>query len=105
MKWILIFTVLLCGCSPLKHIQRTQNKDSTVIDNTQITVRDTITQIEQQVIVQTVIEYYPQIDTVYIDRPIKQPIKSVTKTIVEKKAEGTAVKDSVVQNKIGRAHV
>ena len=100
MKWILIFAVLLCGCSPLKQVQRTQNKESTVVDNTKVAVRDTIIQKEQQVVVQTVIEYYPQIDTVYLDRPVKQPIKSITKTVVETKAEGTAIRDSVVQNNI-----
>ena len=100
MKWILIFAVLLCGCSPLKQIQRSEKKDSVVVDNTKVTVRDTIIQKEQQVVVQTVIEYYPQIDTVYLDRSVKQPIKSITKTVVETKAEGTAVRDSVGQSNI-----
>lgn len=100
MKHLLIFLLLLCGCSPLKQVQRTQNKESTVVDNTKVAVRDTIIQKEQQVVVQTVIEYYPQIDTVYLDRPVKQPIKSITKTVVETKAEGTAIRDSVVQNNI-----
>lgn len=100
MKWILIIAVLVYGCSPLKQVQRTQNKESAVVDNTKVAVRDTIIQKEQQVVVQTVIEYYPQIDTVYLDRPVKQPIKSITKTVVETKAEGTAIRDSVVQNNI-----
>ncbi len=99
-KYLLTFLLFLCGCSPLKQVQRTQNKESTVVDNTKVAVRDTIIQKEQQMVVQTVIEYYPQIDTVYLDRPVKQPIKSITKTIVETKSEGTAVRDSVVQNNI-----
>ncbi|MDD3039514.1 hypothetical protein [Bacteroides sp.] len=103
MKYLLIFLLLLCGCSPLKQLQRTQNKESTVVDNTKVAVRDTIIQKEQQVVMQTVIEYYPQIDTVYLDRPVKQPIKSITKTVVETKAEGVAIRDSVVQNNIETA--
>lgn len=100
MKHLLIFLLLLCGCSPLKQIQRTQNKESTVVDNTKVAVRDTVIQKEQQVVMQTVIEYYPVFDTVYLDKPVPQPVKRIIRTTVESKSEKAAVRDSVVQNNI-----
>lgn len=92
--------MFLCGCSPLKQVQRTLNKESTVVDNTKVAVRDTVIQKEQQVVVQTVIEYYPVFDTVYLDKPVPQPVKRIIRTTIESKSEKAAVRDSVVQNNI-----
>lgn len=107
--FILLFTICLSSCSPLRHVRRAEQVDSTIIDNSVTQVRDTLVEVVNQVVTQTVIEYYPVYDTVYIQTPavaqpipsevattIPQPIKSITRTEIRTEATASAAKDSVI---------
>ncbi len=106
---ILLFAICLSSCSALRHARVYEQVDSTIIDNSAIVVRDTVVEVVNQVVTQTVIEYYPVYDTVYIETPavavpipsevatsIPQPIKSITRTEIRTEAVSTEAKDSVI---------
>nr|DAO21512.1 MAG TPA: hypothetical protein [Caudoviricetes sp.] len=70
---------------------------------------DTVVNVVNQVVTQTVIEYYPIHDTVYLETPavavpipsevatsVPQPIKSITRTEIRTEVVASAAKDSVI---------
>ena len=107
---ILIFILCLSSCSALRHVRSAEQVDSSAVDKTTVFVRDTVVNVVNQVVTQTVIEYYPVHDTVYLETPavavpipsevatsVQQPIKSITRTEIRTEAVASAAKDSVIQ--------
>lgn len=113
---LLLFAILLLlssSCGSARHLQEVRKVDSTTVDRSTIILRDTVTQVVNQVITQTVVEYYPVYDTVYLQTPevavpvsgeiasctatpsIPQPIKSITRTEIRTDAALQSSKDSV----------
>lgn len=113
---LLLFAILLLlssSCGSARHLQEVRKVDSTAVDRSTIILRDTVTQVVNQVITQTVVEYYPVYDTVYLQTPevavpvsgeiasctaappIPQPIKSITRTEIRTDAALQSSKDSV----------
>lgn len=113
---LLLFAILLLlssSCGSARHLQEVRKVDSTAVDRSTIIIRDTVTQVVNQVITQTVVEYYPVYDTVYLQTPevavpvsgeiasctaapsIPQPIKSITRTEIRTDAALQSSKDSV----------
>lgn len=106
---IIFFIFCLSSCSALRHVRSAEQVDSSVIDKSTVIVRDTVVETVNQVITQTVIEYYPVHDTVYLETPavavpvssevatsVPQPIKSITRTEIRTEAITSAAKDSVM---------
>lgn len=113
---LLLFAILLLlssSCGSARHLQEVRKVDSTAVDRSTIIIRDTVTQVINQVITQTVVEYYPVYDTVYLQTPevavpvsgeiasctaapsVPQPIKSITRTEIRTDAALQSSKDSV----------
>lgn len=113
---LLLFAILLLlssSCGSARHLQEVRKVDSTAVDRSTIIIRDTVTQVVNQVITQTVVEYYPVYDTVYLQTPevavpvsgeiasctaapsLPQPIKSITRTEIRTDAALQSSKDSV----------
>lgn len=113
---LLLFAILLLlfsSCGSARHLQEVRKVDSTAVDRSTIIIRDTVTQVVNQVITQTVVEYYPVYDTVYLQTPevavpvsgeitsctaapsVPQPIKSITRTEIRTDAALQSSKDSV----------
>lgn len=113
---LLLFVILLLlssSCGSARHLQEVRKVDSTAVDRSAIIIRDTVTQVVNQVITQTVVEYYPVYDTVYLQTPevavpvsgeiasctaapsVPQPIKSITRTEIRTDAALQSSKDSV----------
>ena len=116
---LLLFAILLLlfsSCGSARHLQEVRKVDSTAVDRSTIIIRDTVTQVVNQVITQTVVEYYPVYDTVYLQSPevavpvsgeiascaaaappppVPQPIKSITRTEIRTDAALQSSKDSV----------
>lgn len=113
---LLLFAILLLlssSCGSARHLQEVRKVDSTAVDRSTIILRDTVTQVVNQVITQTVVEYYPVYDTVYLQTPevavpvsgeiasctaapsVPQPIKSITRTEIRTDAALQSSKDSV----------
>lgn len=113
---LLLFAILLLlssSCGSARHLQEVRKVDSTAVDRSTIIIRDTVTQVVNQVITQTVVEYYPVYDTVYLQTPevavpvsgeiasctaapsVPQPIKSITRTEIRTDATLQSAKDSV----------
>lgn len=113
---LLLFAILLLlssSCGSARHLHEVRKVDSTAVDRSTIIIRDTVTQVVNQVITQTVVEYYPVYDTVYLQTPevavpvsgeiasctaapsVPQPIKSITRTEIRTDAALQSAKDSV----------
>lgn len=113
---LLLFAILLLlssSCGSARHLQEVRKVDSTAVARSTIILRDTVTQVVNQVITQTVVEYYPVYDTVYLQTPdvavpvsgeiasctaapsVPQPIKSITRTEIRTDAALQSSKDSV----------
>lgn len=112
MRWILLFIVLLSACSPLKRIQRSETKDSVVIDKT---VTELVrTEVEKQIgsLSQTVVEFYPpqELPTISIPSPkvhsdsvipkVLAPIKRIVRTEINTQSDKSTVTDSTVHQNI-----
>lgn len=112
MRAILIFLLLLCSCSPLKRIQRSETKDSVVIDKT---VTELVrNEVEKQIgsLSQTVVEFYPpqELPTISIPSPKVQsdsvsskvvaPIKRIIRTEINTQSDKSSVSDSTVHQNI-----
>ncbi|WP_143813343.1 hypothetical protein [Parabacteroides provencensis] len=112
MRWILLFIVLLSACSPLKRIQRSEKKDSVVIDKT---VTELVrNEVEKQIgsLSQTVVEFYPpqELPTINIPSPKVQsdsvnpkvvaPIKRIVRTEINTQSDKSTVTDSTVHQNI-----
>ena len=111
----IVSLLLLSSCGSARHLQEVRRVDSTAVDRSTIIIRgDTVTQVVNQVITQTVVEYYPVYDTVYLQTPevavpvsgeiasctaaappVPQPIKSITRTEIRTDAALQSSKDSV----------
>ena len=107
--------LLATACGSARHLQTVQKVDSTAVDRSTIIIRDTVTQVFNQIVTQTVVEYYPVYDTVYLQTPevagtlagaiasscaaptaaVPQPIKSITRTEIRTDATLQSAKDSV----------
>lgn len=113
MRWILLFIVLLSACSPLKQIQRSETKDSVVIDKT-VTELVRI-EVEKQIasLSQTIVEFYPPQELPIIDKPQKVKIRSdstvpvippslkrIIRTEINTQSDRSTVTDSIVQQNI-----
>ena len=51
--------LLATACGSARHLQTVQKVDSTAVDRSTIIIRDTVTQVVNQIVTQTVVEYYP----------------------------------------------
>lgn len=110
----IVSLLLLSSCGSARHLQEVRKVDSTAVDRSTIIIRDTVIQVVNQVITQTVVEYYPVYDTVYLQTPevavpvsgeiasctaaappVPQPIKSITRTEIRTDAALQSSKDSV----------
>lgn len=110
----IVSLLLLSSCGSARHLQEVRKVDSTAVDRSTIIIRDTVIQVVNQVITQTVVEYYPVYDTVYLQTPevavpvsgeiasctaaappVPQPIKSITWTEIRTDAALQSSKDSV----------
>lgn len=96
----LLAALFLHGCSPLRCVQTVEKTDSTSVDKSEVTVRDTVVKTVNQVVTQTVVEYYPLFDTVYIDRLVPQPVRRINQTRIDTRAEEAKGQDSTVQRNI-----
>ena len=117
MKNLLLLTImaLLCGCSPLKHVKRSEKIDSVVVDKSAYQQHIESSYRGEGVLTQTVVEFYhpkefgviatddkPQIPA-EAPQPTtspQQPVKRIITTKIEAKAEVQQIKDSTVQNNI-----
>ncbi|WP_158228493.1 hypothetical protein [Parabacteroides provencensis] len=113
MRAILIFLLLLCSCSPLKRIQRSEKKDSVVVDKT---VTELIrNEVERQIgsLSQTIVEFYPPQEFPIIDKPQEVkirsdstvaisplPIKRIIRTEINTQSDKSSVTDSIVHQNI-----
>lgn len=110
MRWILLFIVLLSACSPLKRIQRSEKKDSVVVDKT---VTELVrTEIEKQIgsLSQTVVEFYPPQELPIIISPTPKnyddstkfvvPIKRIVHTEINTQSDKSTVIDSTIHQNI-----
>lgn len=111
MRWILLFIVLLSACSPLKQIQRSEKKDSVVVDNT---VTELVrTEIEKQIgsLSQTIVEFYSPQELPIINSPVPKiygdstkfvavPIKRIVHTEINTQSDKSTVIDSIVHQNI-----
>lgn len=96
----LLAALFLHACSPLRHVQSAEKVDSTAVDKSVVAVRDTVVRTVNQVVTQTVVEYYPLFDTVYIDRLVPQPVRRITQTRIDTRAEEAKGQDSTVHRNI-----
>lgn len=112
MRWILLFIVLLSACSPLKRIQRSEMKDSVVIDKT---VTELVrNEVEKQIssLSQTIVEFYPPQELPTISIPVRKvhtdsvnpevvaPIKRIVRTEINTQFDKSTVTDSTVHQNI-----
>ncbi|CDN30244.1 hypothetical protein BN938_0137 [Mucinivorans hirudinis] len=106
---LLIIMAILCSCSPLKHVKRSEKIDSVAVDRSVAQQHTESTYRGEGVLTQTVVEFYHPMEVeVPIDKPIiptttdpvKQPVKRIIVTKIEAKAEAQQIKDSTVQNNI-----
>lgn len=105
MRWILLFIVLLSACSPLKRIQRSEKKDSVVVDKT---VTELVrTEVEKQIgsLSQTIVEFYPPQELPVIvardsTKPVVAPVKRIVRTEINAQSDKSAVTDSIVHQNI-----
>lgn len=113
MRAILIFLLLLCSCSPLKRIQRSEKKDSVVIDKT---VTELVrNEVEKQIVSlsQTIVEFYPPQELPIIDKlqevkirsdstksTVVVPIKRIIHTDIKTQSDKSTVTDSTVHQNI-----
>lgn len=111
MRWILLFIVLLSACSPLKQVQRSEKKDSVVVDKT---VTELVkTEIEKQIgsLSQTIVEFYPPQELPIIISPtpknyddstkfVAVPIKRIVHTEINTQSDKSTVIDSIVQQNV-----
>lgn len=112
MRWILLFIVLLSACSPLKQIQRSETKDSVVIDKT---VTELVrNEVEKQFgsLSQTIVEFYPPQELPAISIPVRKiytdsvnpevvaPIKRIVRTEIKTQSDKLTVTDSSVHQNI-----
>lgn len=104
MRWILLFIVLLSACSPLKRIQRSEKKDSVVVDKK---VTELVrTEVEKQIgsLSQTIVEFYsPQELPVIVARdstkPVVAPVKRIVRTEINTQSDrATAIDSTSHQN-------
>ena len=112
MRWILLFIVLLSACSPLKRIQRSETKDSAVIDKT---VTELVrNEVEKQIgsLSQTIVEFYPPLELPAISIPDRKvhsdslspkvvaPIKRIIRTEINTQSDKLTITDSTVRQNI-----
>lgn len=112
MRAILLFLLLLCSCSPLKRIQRSETKDSVVIDKT---VTELVrNEVEKQIgsLSQTIMEFYPPQELPAISIPDRKvhsdslspkvvaPIKRIVRTEINTQSDRSTVTDSTVYQNI-----
>lgn len=113
MRAILIFLLLLCSCSPLKRIQRSEKTDSVVVDKT---VTELVrNEVEKQIVSlsQTIVEFYPPQELPIIGKPqevkirsdstkstVVVPIKRIIHTDIKTQSNKSTVTDSIVQENI-----
>lgn len=113
MRWILLFIVLLSACSPLKRIQRSETKDSVVIDKT---VTELVrNEVEKQIgsLSQVIVEFYPPQELPIIVKPQEVkirsdstvaisplPIKRIIHTEINTQSDKSTVTDSIVHENI-----
>ena len=87
-----------CSCSPLRYVTSNQQRDSLVQQGSTHYIRDTVVQVVDKIITQTVVEYYPLRDTVYIEREalpaVPQLVKSVTQTKIATKVHTETASES-----------
>ena len=112
MRAILIFLLLLCSCSPLKRIQRSETKDSVVIDKTVTEL--VINEVEKQIgsLSQTIVEFYPPQELPAIRIPalkvhsdsvspkVVAPVKRIVRTEINTQSNRTTTIDSTVHQNI-----
>lgn len=104
--------MILSSCSAMRQVRTTHEQvDSVAREQTVTIVRDTVGKVVNQVVTQTVVEYYPVHDTLFLETPslppkayediaktrpaVAQPIKSITRTEIRTEAQVSATKDSV----------
>lgn len=113
MRWILLFIVLLSACSPLKRIQRSETKDSVVVDKT---VTELVrNEVEKQIgsLSQVIVEFYPPQELPIISKSqevkirsdstvsvISPPIKRIIHTEINTQSDKSTVTDSTVHQNI-----
>lgn len=113
MRWILLFIVLLSACSPLKRMQRSEQKESMVIDKS---VTELVrNEVEKQIgsLSQTVVEFYPpqelpimgklqeiKIKSDSIKPIVVLPIKRIVRTEINTQSDKTIATDSTVHQNI-----
>lgn len=105
MRWILLFIVLLSACSPLKQIQRSEKRDSVVVDKT---VTELVrTEIEKHIgsLSQTIVEFYPPQELPVIvardsTKPVVTPVKRIVRTDIRTQSDKSAVTDSIVHQDV-----
>lgn len=112
MRWILLFIVLLSACSPLKQIQRSETKDSVVIDKT---VTELVrNEVEKQIgsLSQTIVEFYSPQELPAISIPDRKvhsdsvspkvvvPVKRIVRTEINTQSDRATVTDSTVHQNI-----
>lgn len=92
----------LCCCSPLHYVASSEQRDSLSQQSSTLYIRDTVYQVVDKIITQTVVEYYPLRDTVYIEREalpsVPQLVKSVTQTTITTKAHTEAASESAAKD-------
>lgn len=112
MRWILLFIVLLSACSPLKRVQRSEKKDSVVIDRT---VTELVrNEVERQIgsLSQTIVEFYPpqelpaisitdrKVHSDSVSPKVVAPIKRIVRTEINTQSDKSSVTDSIVHQNI-----
>lgn len=113
MRAILIFLLLLCSCSPLKRIQRSEKTDSVVVDKT---VTELVrNEVEKQIgsLSQVIVEFYPPQELPIISKSqevrirsdstvsvISPPIKRIIHTEINTQSDKSSVTDSIVHQNI-----
>lgn len=105
MRWILLFIVLLSACSPLKRIQRSEKKDSVVVDKT---VTELVrTEVEKQIgsLSQTIVEFYPpqELPVIVIGdstKPVVTPVKRIVRTEINTQSDKSTITDSIVHQDV-----
>ena len=104
--------MLLCGCSPLKQIHRTENKDSVIVDKsvTELVRNEVHKQIGS--FAQTIVEFYPPQELPTIGIPeiniicdsasseVAIPIKRIIHTEINTQSNWSSVTDSIVHQNI-----
>lgn len=112
MRATLLFLLLLCSCSPLKQIQRSEKKDSVVVDKT---VTELVrNEVEKQIVSlsQTIVEFYPRQELPTISIPdhkdhsdslspkVVAPIKRIVRTEINTQSNRATTTDSTVHQNI-----